>query len=315
MVRDRLIAVTSTAFSKDPYLRERLLERFSRSVFNPTGQRLTRQQLKDFLADAEGAIVGLDIVDEDLLSSCRNLRIVSKYGVGLDNVDRHACEQHGVAIGWTGGVNRLSVAEQTLCFMIALCRNLYQTSCLMKSGQWFVDGGWQLTGKTIGIIGMGHIGKEMVRLLAPFACTILANDILNQSEYYRTNGLVESSKEKIFTESDVVTIHTPLTAETRHLVNRKTLSLMRKTAFLINTSRGGVVNQADLKEALISKMIAGAAADVFEEEPPQDRELIELPNFFCTPHVGGNAIEAIRAMGLSAIDHIENFYKDDRQPR
>ena len=303
------IVVTSTAFSKDVYLRDRLLERFSRSVFNPTGQRLTRQQLKEFLADADGAIVGLDVIDEEVLSSCRRLKIVSKYGVGLDNLDRHACDKHGVAIGWTGGVNRLSVAEQTLCFMIALCRNLYQTSCLLKSGQWVINGGWQLTGKTIGIIGVGHIGKELIRLLAPFNCTILVNDVVNQSEYYRANGLLESSKEKIFAESDVVTIHTSLTEETCHVVNRKTLFLMKKTAFLINTSRGGVVNQADLKEALISKTIAGAAVDVFEEEPPEDQELLRLPNFFCTPHVGGNAIEAVRAMGMSAIGHLENFYR------
>ncbi len=311
MVRNRTIAVTSVAFSKDSYLRGRLLEGFPKSVFNLGGKKLSKEELKEFLSDADGAVVGRDLIDEDLLRNCPGLRIVSKYGVGLDNVDRRACERHSVVVGWTAGVNRLSVAEQTLGFMLSLCRNLYQTSCLLKSGQWVTNGGWQLSGKTVGIIGVGHIGKELIRLLGPFNCTILVNDILDQGDYYRLHGLVESSKEVIFAESDIVTIHTPLTEQTRYLVNRQMLSMMKNSAFLINTSRGAVVNQADLKEALVSKVIAGAALDVFEEEPAEDREFLQLPNLFCTPHVGGNALEAVRAMGLSAIDHLEKFYAQD----
>jgi D-3-phosphoglycerate dehydrogenase len=311
MVKTRLIAVTSVAFSKEAYLRDRLLERFPNSIFNPRGEMLSRQELKAFLSNAEGAIVGRDLVNEDLLRNCPRLKIVSKYGVGLDNVDRHGCRKYGIAIGWTGGVNRLSVAEQALCFMLALCRNLYQTSYLLKSGQWVTNGGWQLSGKTVGVIGVGHIGKELIRLLAPFNCRILVNDILDQRKFYKANALVESPKETIFSESDIVTIHTPLTEETRDLVNHKSLSLMKNTAFLINTSRGAVVNQTDLKDALISKTIAGAALDVFEEEPPQDLEFLQLPNLFCTPHVGGNAIEAVRAMGLSALHHLEKFFEEE----
>jgi len=309
MAKSKLIAITSAAFSKDVYLISRLLERFPNSIFNPKSEMLTGAELRQFLSDADGAVIGRDLIGEDLLKNCPKLKIVSKYGVGLDNVDHRACQKYGVTVGWTGGVNRLSVAEQTLGFMLALCRNLYQTSCLLKSGQWVTNGGWELSGKTAGIIGVGHVGKELIRLLVPFNCRILVNDILAQSEFYRSNGLVESSKETIFSESDIVSIHTPLTEETRYLVNRKTLSLMKNTAFLINTSRGAVVNQTDLKEALMSKTIAGAALDVFEEEPPQDLEFLQLPNLFCTPHVGGNAIEAVRAMGLSAIHHLEEFYK------
>ena len=140
----------------------------------------------------------------------------------------------------------------------------------------------------VGVIGVGHIGKEVIRLLAPFNCRILANDILDQSEFYRANGVVESSKETIFAESDIVTIHAPLTEETRHLVNRNTLALMKNTSFLINTSRGAVVNQTDLKEALISKTIAGAALDVVHTEPlPADNPLWKLPNVIITPHISG----------------------------
>jgi len=193
--------------------------------------------------------------------------------------------------------------------MLGLCLNLYETSYRLKSGDWFRKGGFQLSGKTVGIIGVGNIGKEVVRLLKPFNCTILINDIIDQHEYYRANGLIETSKERIFRECDIITIHTPLTTETRNLLNGDSLRMVKKEAFLINTSRGAIINQDDLKEALKSGGIAGAALDVFEEEPPSDKEFLELPNLFCTPHIGGNAKEAVWAMGLSAIRHLENFFE------
>lgn len=308
MVKDKRIFVTSISFSRDPFLKARLIEAFPRTVFNTEGIRLQGEALHQFLKNADGAIVGLESIDESLLQQCPVLKIVSKYGVGLDNIDHGACKKFGVAIGWTGGVNRLSVAEQTLGFMLGLSRNLYQSSLLLKAGQWAKQGGSQLSGKTVGIVGVGHIGKEIIRLLQPFNCTILVNDIVEQAEYYKVHSLIECTKERLFSESDIVTIHTPLTDQTRAFVNKASLSLMKKTAFLINTSRGGVVKERDLKEALASGAIAGAALDVFEEEPATDRELLILPNLFCTPHIGGNALEAVRAMGLSAIKHLEAFY-------
>lgn len=307
MAHKTQVVVTSTTFSRNDYLRLQLLEKFPLSVFNLQGEKLRGQRLREFLQDAEAAIIGLEPIDEDLLGSCPKLRIVSKYGVGLDNVDRAACEKHGVAIGWTGGVNRRSVAEVTLGLILGLCRNLYGSSEFLKSGQWIPTGGWQLTGKTVGIIGVGYIGKDLIKLLEPFGCRILVNDIIDQSEYYAANKLTEVSSHQIFSESDVVTIHTPLTEATKHLVNERTLELMKNTSILINTSRGGVVDQAALKKALKEGTIAGAALDVYQEEPPSDLEFLRLPNLFCTPHIGGAASESITAMGLSAIKHLEDF--------
>ncbi len=308
VANDEKIVVPSISFSRDPYLKETLLQAFPHTLFNTKGIRLQDESLREFLKDADGAIIGAEQIDDAILSKCPRLKIVSKYGVGLDNIDQSACEKFGVRVGWTGGTNRLSVAEQTLGFMLSLARNLYQSSLLLKSGQWAKTGGFQLSGKTVGIIGVGCIGKEVVRLLQPFNCTILVNDILDQTDYYKANDLIPCSKERIFSGSDIVTIHTPLTEQTRYLVDKTALSLMKKTAFLINTSRGSVVKQNDLRDALQQGSIAGAALDVFEEEPPTDRELLSLPNLFCTPHIGGNAAEAVRAMGLSAIEHLQAFY-------
>jgi D-3-phosphoglycerate dehydrogenase len=192
--------------------------------------------------------------------------------------------------------------------MLGLCRNIYHSSQLLKSGHWIPDGGRQLSEKTIGIIGAGHIGKEVVRLLRPFSCRILVNDIIDQAEYYATQGMTEVSLEEIFASADIVTIHTPLTTATWHLVNQRTLSLMKSSSFLINTSRGAVVDQQALKDALRSGRLAGAALDVYEEEPPTDTEFLQLPNLLCTPHICGSAVESIRAMGLTAIKHLEDFF-------
>ncbi|MSO84219.1 MAG: hydroxyacid dehydrogenase [Acidobacteria bacterium] len=305
---DKLIVATSASFSKDPMLVERLRRSFPCSRVNTDARRYTADELRALLHDADGAIVGLDLIDEDVVRECPRLKIVAKYGVGLDNIDSKVCERYGITIGWTGGVNRLSVAEVTIGFMLALCRRLYYTSTMLKAGAWIKDGGVQLSGRTVGIVGVGHVGKEVVRLLQPFRCRMLVNDIVDQSDYYRANGLIAASKERLFAESDIVTIHTPLTPETRCMINATTIGTMRRTAFLINTARGPIVDGGDLKRALQHGTIAGAALDVYEQEPPSDQELIANPRLICTPHIGGNAFEAIQAMGLSAIDHLEQFF-------
>ena len=306
---DKTIVATSHSFSKDPYLREQLLHYFPNSQFNHDTQKLTREAFTALVKPADGLILGTDPVDAEFLDACPRLSCISKYGVGMDNIDRAACEARGIYLGWTGGVNRLSVAEQVLGFMLTLCRNLYQSSVQLKTGNWEKRGGTQLTGKTIGIIGLGHIGREVVRLLQPFSCRILVNDIIDQSAFCLQYNLESVTLDELVSKVDIMTIHTPLTSQTRHLVNLDLLCRMKPDSFFINTSRGGVVNQQHLKEALLKGAIAGAAIDVYEDEPASDLELLGLPNVFCTPHIGGNSREAIRAMGISAIEHVKTFYQ------
>lgn len=309
MVNNPKIAVTTVAFSKNNFLREELSKAFLHVKFNDSLKRFTKEELKSFLKEADGAIVGLDNIDEELLSHLDHLQIISKYGVGLNNIDFEACQKHNVHVAYTQGVNKRSVAELALGNMLSLCRNSYISSNLLKQSIWEKNGGIQLSGKTVGIIGVGHIGKDLIALLKPFGCTILVNDIIEQKIYYEANGLIEVSKEKLFQQSDIVTIHTPATPKTQGMINKQTLSLMKKTAFFINTARGDMVIQDDLKWALQQGVIAGAAIDVYNEEPPVDQEFISLPNLICTPHIGGNAEEAVLAMGMSAIENLKSFFK------
>jgi D-3-phosphoglycerate dehydrogenase len=303
------IAATSPSFSKNEALQKEIYKYFPNAKLNLEGKRFTKEGLIEFIKDADGVIVGLEPMDEEVLSQCPNLKIVSKYGVGLNNIDKEACKKRDITIGWTGGVNKLSVAEMALGFMLMFSRNLFVTTNQLKNGIWNKSGGFQLSGKTIGIIGVGYIGKELVRLLQPFGCKILVNDIINQDTYYNEKGLLEVTKEELYKQSDFISIHTPQDETTYNLITLETMKIMKSTAYLLNSARGGLINEKDLKIALNEGIIAGAAIDAYMEEPPTDKEFLELPNLICTPHIGGNSIEAVEAMGMSAIKHLKEFYK------
>lgn len=305
------IVVTSKAFSKNEKLRKKIKSLFPNTILNDESKLFSKNELIDLLNGADGAIIGLEEINKELLESIPTLKIISKFGVGLDNINVNDCKGLGVSIGWTGGVNKTSVAEMALGFMLMFSRNLYVTSNQMKNGIWNKSGGFQLTGKTIGIIGMGYIGKELVNYLKPFRCKILVNDIIEQDDYYKKNNLEKTTKECIYKQSDIITIHVPLTEETKDMITLKELNMMKETSYLINTARGSIVNENDLKIALKGSFIAGAALDVYSEEPPVDAELLSLPNLICTPHIGGNSIEAVEAMGMSAIKHLCEYFNKE----
>lgn len=311
MQSDAKIIVTSKSFSNSETLKQRTLSFFPNATFLPDGVQTT--PLRHLFESIDGAIIGLDKVDQEVLESSKQLKILSKFGVGLDNLPLDLCLQHGVKVGWTAGVNKLSAAEQTLGLMIGLSRNLMANCIELKGGHWNKKGGRELSELTVGIIGVGHIGKTMIKLLKPFGCNLLVNDIYEQSEFYVEQGVREVSKEELLEQSDIVTCHVPLTKETAHLINKNSLGLMRSDAFLINTSRGGVVDLNALKWGLQTGVIAGAAIDVYETEPPTDTELLSLQNLICTPHTSGNSRKAVESMGNSAIDHLVSYFIDGKR--
>lgn len=302
-----IIAVTSKSFSRNQKLIAELKKQFPeaelRLQLKPIG--LSREETIEFLSGCEKAIIALEEINDEVLSQLPLLKQISKFGVGLNNIDLSACEKHQVKVGWTGGVNKISVAEMTLGFMLGLSRNLFLSAFHLNEGNWKKDGGFQLSGKTIGIIGIGHIGKEVIRLLNPFNCKILANDILDQTDYYQSVGATKASKEEIYAQSDIITIHTPLNESTKELLCLETFRKFRKKPYIINTARGGIIKEADLKPALEQELISGAAIDAFISEPLDIEEIYSHKRIICTPHIGGNAKEAVQAMGLSAIENLK----------
>jgi phosphoglycerate dehydrogenase-like enzyme len=296
------VAVASRSFSRNAVLRQELLARYPRSRFNDEGPTvLSGDALARFLRGHTHAITGLDVLDEAVFSAVPELRLVSKYGVGLDMIDLDAARRHGVVVRWTPGVNRQAVAELTLCFMIALCRSVVPLASELAAGGWRRSGGRQLSSCTVGIVGCGCIGQRVARLSRAFGATVLAHDTRAYEAFYRDTSVTPVTLAVLLRQSDIVTIHVPLDASTRGLIDAHALGLMKPDAFLINTARGGIVDEQALTRARAEQRLGGAAFDVFAVEPPVDPELLRLPTFIGTPHIGGGTREAALAMGRAAI--------------
>lgn len=301
------VVVSAVAFSKNKELVQALLSHFPDAVINSEGKRYIDSELIEYYKEADAIITGLEKIDDYVLSKLPKLKLIAKYGVGLDNIDLEACKKRNVAIGWTGGVNKHSVAEMALGFMLMLSRNLFITANQLKAGTWNKSGGFSLESRTIGIIGIGHIGKELIQMLKPFNCKILVNDILDLNDFVKENNVELVTKDYLYQQSDIISVHTPLNDTTKNMINKETILKMKQTVYLINTARGGIINEEDLKWALSNNIIGGAALDVFNVEPPEDIELMSYPNLIATPHIAGNSYEAVIAMGMAAINHIVNF--------
>lgn len=293
------VAVTSRSFSRNETLRAELLERYERVTFNDEGLSLAGNSLVEFLAGHPLAITALERIDEEVLARLPDLRAISKVGVGIDMLDLDAMERHGVHLAWSRGTNARSVSELALAFMLALLRHLPEATVLVRGGQWRQLQGRTLSGQTVGIVGFGHVGRDLGLLLSAFSCRVLAHDVVPLADL--PPHVEEASLEMLLTESEIVSLHTVLGDDTRNLIDRKRIATMREGALLINTSRGGLIDERALFDALTSGHLAGAALDVFSAEPPLDSPLLGLDQVIATPHVGGSTREAVLAMGRAAI--------------
>lgn len=304
------IAVTSTSFCKSHQLREHAKRRLAglEVCFADPSRAMTRAELEKFLSGAKGLLVGREIIDRSLLASLPELEAIAVYGVGYDNIDLDACQEQGVALYVEHGVNADAVAEHTIGMMIGLLRNIVDNNCRLRHGQWNKNGGRQLSGRTVAVIGCGHVGTKVARLLRGFSCPLILTDIEDRSHLARELGGRLAPLDEALAHADVVTLHVPLTPLTKGMINATTLALMKRDAVLVNTSRGPVVNLQALKNSLDKQELAGAALDVFETEPIFDDKLIGRPQVVATPHTAGNAVEAVWAMGSAAVEHLASHF-------
>jgi D-3-phosphoglycerate dehydrogenase len=299
------VAVASRSFSRHPRLRAEMQARYQNVTFNDAGRSLAGDALVEFLRGHERAITALERFDDRVFAALPELKVIGKFGVGLDMIDLDAMARHGKKLGWTGGVNRRSVAELVIAFAIACLRLVPQANGMVRAGEWKQMTGRQLTGRRVGIVGCGHVGKDLTPLLRAFDCEVLAHDIRDFPEFYARWRVRAVGLEELLAESEIVTLHLPLDHSTANILSAGRLRLMRADAVLINAARGGLVDEAALKAMLESGRLAAAAFDVFTTEPPQDEGLLGLPNFLATPHIGGSSEEAILAMGMAAIEGLE----------
>lgn len=304
------IAVTSRSFSRHPLLRQELIARYPDAViaFNDSGASLTGDTLIHFLKGHDRAITALEYLDDAVFGALPELKVISKYGVGLDMVDLGAMMRRGIRLGWTGGVNRRSVAELVIAMIISLLHRIPEANKEYQRGTWHQLVGRQLTKKIVGIVGCGHVGKDLVTLLKVFDCTLLAHDIRDYSEFYRMHSVRSVGIEELLSSSDIVTLHLPLNNSTRNILSAKRLHLLKPTAILINAARGGLIDESEMRIMLKDGHLAGVGLDVLAHEPPglAEHEFDNFSNVLITPHIGGSAEEAILAMGRAAISGLES---------
>jgi len=300
------LAVTSRSFSKHPFLRQEVLKVYPDAKFNDEGLSLNGQTLIDFLKGYEKAITALEKIDETILAKLPDLKVIGKYGVGLDMMDLHAMKKFGVNLGWTGGVNKRSVSELVISFAIYLLHRVAFLNSEVKNGKWYQIKGRQLSNCTFGIIGCGHIGKDIIRLLKPFNCNILVYETQDLKQFYKENNVTPVGLEELIQKSDVVSLHLPLNDSTKNIMNQDRLQMLKKSAILINIARGGLVDEEALEKLLVEKKIAGAALDVFAIEPPTNVKFALLDNVLVTPHIGSSTEETIIEMGMAAINGLKN---------
>ena len=296
-----LVAVTSRSFSKNEKLIKELQSKYKKIKLNNEGLSLSGESLVSFCKDADKVIVGLERFDSEILDNLPNLKVLSKYGVGLNNINLQELKKREIKLGFTPGVNKRPVAELALSHILTSLRRTHSSLQKIKNGIWSQERGNELYKKTVAILGFGNIGSLLNDLIKPFDCNILVYEIneIDQPDINQTD-LSEIAK-----KADIISIHLPLTRETNSLINDKFFGLCKKDVKIINTSRGGIINEEHLEKFLSGNENAFATLDVFEEEPAFNSPLLNLPNFFATSHLGSMTEEGVISMGLAAIKGLD----------
>ncbi len=277
-------------------------------VVNPYGQILTKEQMIENIKNVVGVIVGVDPLDKDVIDAAPNLKAIAKYGVGTDNIDVKYAESKGIPVSITAGANTNAVADYAFALMLAVARKITLINNMCHEKKWTKVIGSDIYGKTLGIIGLGAIGKGVAKRSVGFDMKVYAYDLFWNDEYAKNNNIEYATPQKIFETCDFISLHLPLTDETRNIVNDAALSSMKPNCILINTARGGLIDESALIRALKNGTILGAGLDVFNSEPPEDPEIYKLENLIMGSHCSASTNGASEQMSyLSAIHLIENL--------
>jgi len=274
---------------------------------------MTPEELKSCIGQYHGIVIrSATKLTADVIDVAANLKVIGRAGSGLDNVDKAAASKKGIVVMNTPGGNTITTAEHTISLMVSMARNIPQATSSMKAGKWEkkMFKGVELYGKTLGVVGLGQIGAQVAKRAQGLEMNVLAYDPFLNEDKAAEMGVEKLSIEEIFKRADFITFHTPLTDETRNLVNKETIKSMKDGVRLINCARGGIINEDDLYDAMKSGKVAGAALDVFIKEPTTSEEkLLELDNLICTPHLGASTDEAQINVAVAVAEQIVDYLK------
>lgn len=302
-----MIAICSRSVSRSKIAISILKKKYKNVKINNTNKVLKDKDLINFLKEAKATIIGLEKIDKALLDQCPKLKVIGKYGVGTNNIDFEQLKKKKIKILLQPGINKRAVSELTLHFMILSLRNSVDLINEVKKNNWPFTFGKLLSEKTVGIIGCGHIGTDLYKLLRPFNCKILAHDLDSKKSFFSKYKIQNSSLKKVLNKSDIVTIHIPLNKKNYLFFSKKQFALLKDDVILINTSRGGIVEEKQLYKFLLKNKKSKALFDVMLKEPINNKRLLNLKNFILTPHVAGSTIEIAEQASIDCVKKIINF--------
>ena len=307
-VTRRVLIATVPFGQHDPASLGQLRDAGLEYVINPLGRHVSETELSGLITPFGALIAGTAPITAAVMDAAPHLKLIARVGIGLDNVDLLEARRRGIAVTYTPDAPAPAVAELTLGLVLSLLRGIHQADRNLRAGAWSRMMGRRLAGSTVGIVGVGRIGSRVIRLLQGFSeINVLAHDVEPDIEFGRAHGVSWVDKETVFRESDIVSLHVPLTPETYRLVGREELAAMKPTALLVNTARGGIVDEGALASAIREQEIAGAAIDVYESEPYAG-ELTSLENCLLTCHMGSMSEDCRSRMEREAVDDVVRFF-------
>ncbi|MCI6866654.1 MAG: phosphoglycerate dehydrogenase [Lachnospiraceae bacterium] len=284
-------------------------------IENTTGGPLSQEQLKELVSDIDGAVAGVEVWNEEILSAAPKLKVLARFGVGVDNYDLEAAKRHGVVCTNCPGVNAVSVAEHAVMLMLNLLRECPQLNQETKQGQWRRLMVTELHGKTVGLLGFGAVARNVATILRGFSCHILAYDPYPNEAAAKELGVTMCSREEVLQQSDILSVHVPAMPETYHFIGKEAIALCKDGVYIVNTSRGVNADEAAVCEALESGKIAGYGSDVFEHEPvTKDTPIFKYPNYICTPHTAAESYENYAETGMRTADAILDVLYRNQNP-
>lgn len=306
------VLISSASFGKINQKAIHVLEKEGFTpIINPFGRKLTFDEFTERIKDATALIAGTEKITEEILKHAPNLKVISRYGVGVDNIDLLAAKERRITICNTSEAPSQAVAELTLALILNIIRRISEADRGMRNKNWQQLNGSLLMGKTIGIVGLGRIGKKIIELIKPFKMTIFTYDPYPDWDFISQHNIVLASLNDVLSKSDIVSLHLPLSEKTFHLIGEEEFLMFKKGALLINASRGGLIDEKALAVALRDGIIAGAGIDTFEEEP-YIGELTEFENVVLTCHMGSSATETREQMELEAVMNIIRVLKGEQ---
>lgn len=308
------ILLTTTSYQDIPGPHHELLESTGIEIVRERGP-LSEERMLELVGEFDAILCGDDVISRAVLEKAApRLKLLSKYGIGVDKIDVKAATEMGIPLSFCPGVNHTTVAEHTFALLLALVRNLVEIANATRAGNWKRLTGHEIMGKTIGIVGLGRIGKEVAIRAKAFGMTVIAYDVYWDEAFASSHGVARAaSVAEIFEKSDVISLHTNLTPETRDMVRAETITTMKDGVIILNCSRGEVVHTADLAAALESGKVGGYGADVLDEEPPRaDHPLLKAKNCIITSHIGSRTYESVQRQAMMAAQNLLNMLRGQK---